>query len=72
MKKKNSYFTFKYKFVCIELLGKVKALKKIVYQFLILLLLWQPCYFDPIWSKYLKRDILKLTVSILFKFGHTN
>ena len=55
-----------------EFLGKVKPLKKIVYIFLIILLLWQPCYFDPIWSKYLKRDILKLTVSILFKFGHTN
>ena len=70
--KKNSYFNFKYKFSCMEFLGKVEALKKFVYIFLILLLLWQPCYFDPIWSKYLKRDILKLTVNILFKFGHTN
>ena len=71
--KKKSYFTFKIQ-VCLHgVAWQGKSLKKnCIYIHLILLWLWQPCYFGTNWSKYLKRDILKLTVSIIFKSGHSN
>ena len=52
--------------------GQRKKFKQICIYVLNLLLQWQPYHFDLVWSKYLKRDIVKLTISILFKFGHSN